>query len=321
MRDETQFLPELRGQRMLVVASTGGHLAQAARWAAALQLSPDSSFVSFDTAQSRALLDGKNTFFVDYVPSRGWRQMLSACRRMWQHFNVAGSYSGVLTTGAAVALAAWPVARRHGIQLHYIESVSRFDGPSMTGRVMRRLPGVTTWAQHEYGRNGWGKAPSLLDTYVASMPRSAKDRPLRVLITLGTIRPYRFDRAVDAVLGALRQDDDVIWQLGTTSRDDLPGAAHAEIPGDRMRELMREVDVVVTHAGVGTVLELLDAGQVPIVFTRDARLGEHVDGHQGQISRHLERAELAVVGDAGLTRLDLLVAAGGTVERRTLQKG
>jgi UDP-N-acetylglucosamine transferase subunit ALG13 len=43
---------------------------------------------------------------------------------------------------------------------------------------------------------------------------------------------------------------------------------------------MREADVVVTHAGVGSVLCAREAGHVPVVVPRLHRYDEHVDDHQ-----------------------------------------
>src|SRR5690349_14751919 len=65
-------LAELAGKRALAVASTGGHLAQAVRWQSRLGLSADSMFVTFENAQSTALLARKPHAFVPYVKPRDW---------------------------------------------------------------------------------------------------------------------------------------------------------------------------------------------------------------------------------------------------------
>ncbi|MDF2993701.1 MAG: glycosyl transferase, partial [Microbacterium sp.] len=124
------------------------------------------------------------------------------------------------------------------------------------------------------------------------------DRPLRVFVTLGTIRPYRFDRAVDAILPLLRKDDEVAWQLGDSMRDGLPGDVHDSMPNPRVRELIDWADVVVTHAGVGSIVDVLDAGKAPVIATRSARHNEHVDDHQQDIAGEITERGLGV-------RLDL----------------
>jgi len=56
---------------------------------------------------------------------------------------------------------------------------------------------------------------------------------------------------------------------------------------------MRAADVVVTHAGVATIVDAVRAGHRPIVVARRHHLGEHVDDHQLQIVAALE--ELGMV--------------------------
>ena len=45
----------------------------------------------------------------------------------------------------------------------------------------------------------------------------------------------------------------------------------------------RAADVVITHSGVGTILQLLGDGISPVVVPRRKQHGEHVDDHQLQI--------------------------------------
>ncbi len=77
---------------------------------------------------------------------------------------------------------------------------------------------------------------------------------------------------------------------------------------------MREADVVVAHAGVGTALAALEVGKCPVLVPRRLAHGEHVDDHQTQIAGELSRRGLALTVDADALTLDhLLEAAGRTV--------
>ncbi len=61
----------------------------------------------------------------------------------------------------------------------------------------------------------------------------ASPGPLNILVTLGTIAPYRFDRAVDAVLSLIREGDEVTWQLGrhaSARRSARPGLRPGRTP-------------------------------------------------------------------------------------------
>ena len=57
---------------------------------------------------------------------------------------------------------------------------------------------------------------------------------------------------------------------------------------------MTDADVVVTHAGTGSVMLALSLGKIPIVAPRYARLGEHVDDHQHQLVEALVESGLVV---------------------------
>jgi UDP-N-acetylglucosamine transferase subunit ALG13 len=79
---------------------------------------------------------------------------------------------------------------------------------------------------------------------------------------------------------------------------DLAGQTHGIMDAAQFEELARSADVVVTHAGVGTLLQLLEWGVHPVVVIRRAARGEHVDDHQEQIGQLLREAGLAIVVEA-----------------------
>jgi beta-1,4-N-acetylglucosaminyltransferase len=49
---------------------------------------------------------------------------------------------------------------------------------------------------------------------------------------------------------------------------------------DVMLERLRAADVVVTHAGCGSLFDAMSLGQTPVVVPRLERFGEHVNDHQ-----------------------------------------
>ena len=77
-------------------------------------------------------------------------------------------------------------------------------------------------------------------------------------------------------------------------------------------------DVVITHAGVGTILQLLDLGVFPLVAPRLAVHREHVDDHQMQIARELDRFGLATVARAAELDRDSIASAAS---RRVIPVG
>ncbi|MCZ2858461.1 glycosyltransferase [Blastococcus sp. VKM Ac-2987] len=281
----------LRGKRALLVASTGGHLAQIVRWSERFGLRPDSVFATFDSEQSRSLLRGRDVVTLDYVPPRGLKPAFRAAVRLHRETR-RERFDVVLSTGAAVGISAYAIGQLRRLPVVYIESVSRFDGPSATGRILEKLPRIQRYSQHAgwADRPGWRLGPSLLDDYTAvpapdRAPRGEDGR--RVFVSLGTIKPFRFDALVDAVRKQLRPGDTVTWQLGVTTRDDLPGNVNQELRAEEFDRLLTDSDVFVTHSGVGTLLRALELGVRPVVVPRLAARGEHVDDHQLQVAREL----------------------------------
>jgi UDP-N-acetylglucosamine--N-acetylmuramyl-(pentapeptide) pyrophosphoryl-undecaprenol N-acetylglucosamine transferase len=111
-----------------------------------------------------------------------------------------------------------------------------------------------------------------------------------IFATVGT-HGQPFTRFLDALAGL---DDDVVVQYGHNPRPAGVHEAVAFMPFDELNARMREADVVVTHAGVGSVLCARQAGHVPVVVPRLHRYGEHVDDHQLQITTEMEAAGMVV---------------------------
>lgn len=290
--------------RLVLAASTGGHLAQLSRIAPSLGAGDDSLWVTFDSPQSRSLLAGRDVLYVPYVAPRDLRAALGARRLIDERVAQGGRrYDGVASTGAALAVSAFTAWHARKLPHLYIESVSRTSGPSLTGRIVERAHLASLRTQHQAWEGGrWRYEGSVLDEY-ATEPASIRPpaRP-RVFVTLGTIRPYRFDALIDAVLRTGLANEDTVWQLGVTDRTDLPGTVASQIPATEFEHYARTADVVVTHAGVGTIMQLLDWGKSPVVVPRRKAAGEHVDDHQALITALLRERGLGV--ERGVDELD-----------------
>lgn len=314
-RTDIRKFTDVFGERpkILWVASSGGHVAQAHRIERLLGMNPDSMWVTFDVPQTRSLLQGRRVAHVGYVAPRDMRAAWAAARGIGaiarrEHFDF------VVSTGAAIAFFGLPIRAIVGrTPVVYVESLARSQGPSLTGKLMRVAPRVQTYTQYtSWERGAWSYTGTILDSFEAQKNQHGIVR--NVFVTLGTIRPYRFDRLVDAVLKVLEPSDRVTWQLGVTQRSDLPGVAHTELPGSEMNRLMAEADVIITHSGVGSILAALELGKSPVVAVRRGELDEHVDDHQQYIADVVAERSLARQLDLSApSRETLEVAAATTV--------
>jgi UDP-N-acetylglucosamine transferase subunit ALG13 len=289
----------------LLVASTGGHLAELVLLAP--RLSPSSGedlWVTFDSQQSRTLLADNPVQYVRDTPPRDWRSVIAnamTARRIFKTMPV----EAVVSNGAGVALSFLPLARAAGIPVHYIECSARTDGPSLTGRILQRIPGIHLYTQHpELAGRQWKYAGSVFDSYECirlTTPPSVR----KVVITIGTL-DFSFRRLLDHLKQILPGETDVVVQAGPDSdRIDWPGArVEAMMAPDELSSLIRQADVVVTHGGVGSALMAFEAGKSPLMIPRRKMYAEHVDDHQTQIARQFGQRGLAVMVDASAVDLD-----------------
>ena len=81
--------------------------------------------------------------------------------------------------------------------------------------------------------------------------------------------------------------DELVVQHGFSPPPQRARCAVGFMPFDEMVACFEAADVVITHAGVGSVLSAVRAGHAPIVVPRLRRLGEHVDDHQVEFARAL----------------------------------
>ncbi len=293
----------------LLVASTGGHLKELHHLYKRLSgVGGPFRWVTFDTPQSRSLLDGET---VDFAPFVGGRDPVNVLRNLSDARDILRTYDvdTVVSTGSAVALPYFALARFRRLRCHYIESAARSDGPSVTGRLMSRIPGVYLYTQYPvWAGKRWLYRGSVFDAFEpAASVHEQISQLKRVVVTLGTYRGYGFPRLIERLLEILPPETDVLWQTGDTDTSGFGFSGHYALPERDLTQAMREADVVISHAGVGTALAALEVGKCPLLVPRRLSLGEHVDDHQIQVARELGNRGLAVSVDADDLRYDDLI--------------
>jgi UDP-N-acetylglucosamine--N-acetylmuramyl-(pentapeptide) pyrophosphoryl-undecaprenol N-acetylglucosamine transferase len=174
----------------LLVASTGGHLKQLHRLHRRLEgVEGPFRWATFDTPQSRSLLEGETVEFVRFVGGRDPLNVLSnapsAYRLLRDH-----EVQAIVSTGSSMALPFFALARARRLSCHYIESAARSDGPSASGRLMGRIPGVFLYTQYPgWAGDRWKYRGSVFDSFAAAdRSEKAPEGLARVVVTLGTYR-------------------------------------------------------------------------------------------------------------------------------------
>ena len=137
-----------------------------------------------------------------------------------------------------------------------------------------------------------------------------------IFVAVGT--QLAFDRLIHAVdqWAAARGRQDVFAQVGPTKSPPSHIAWKNFITADEFRARTAQADVVVAHAGMGTIIGALELGKPIIVMPRKASVGEHRNEHQlATARRFLEQGRISVAFDEvelvqKLDALDQLKPAG-----------
>lgn len=302
----------------MLVASSGGHFTQLAElWPRIKDDDEDCLWVTFDSPQTRSML--KHQPLVEYVPYIRPRGISSVLRNMPGAVDFIEKYNidSVISTGSAIALAYLPVCAMRGIPTHYIESATRVDGPSVTGKTLSRVPDIKFYNQHKsWANEQWKFLGSVFDGFKA-IPLEHKPASIkRAVVSVGTMEDYGFRDFFIRLKSFLSKADSVLWQTGSTDVSDLAISGREVVPAHELEHAMSEADVVIAHAGTGTALTSLRMGKRPILVPRDSSHGQHIDDHQFQTAAWLDKKGLALSRKVDeLTEADLFEAAGYKVLR------
>ncbi len=104
-----------------------------------------------------------------------------------------------------------------------------------------------------------------------------------IFVTLGT-QDKKFKRLLDAV-EKLDIDEKIVAQIGSTDFKSEKMELHKFMSKDEFDNYMKEARIIITHAGVGTIIEGLKLHKKMIVSARKKEYKEHVSNHQEQILR------------------------------------
>ena len=298
----------------LLVANDGGHIMQLHTLRPRLGVGDDVVWVTPRTPQTESLLEGERVHWASPCPPRDAKAILrntAATRGLFRQYDVTLAVS----TGAALALAVLPQARARNIETVYIESATRLDSPSLSGRVLSMMPGVRTFSQSTGLTKGhWEYLASPWDLYESAIavPHAIRN----VVVSLGTQEGYGFRRLLERLVPIVPADAEVLWQTGSTDVSGLFIEGRAKVPAQEMARAIREADVVVAHAGTGIALMALENGKLPVLVPRRGLHGEHVDDHQLTIALELSLRDLAVSRDADSLKYgDLELAASRSITK------
>jgi UDP-N-acetylglucosamine transferase subunit ALG13 len=129
-----------------------------------------------------------------------------------------------------------------------------------------------------------------------------------ILVATGASQ-FPFDRLLRSVDG-LAVGERMVVQHGCSAVRPRGADCLDFVPMPELARLVRDARVVVTHAGVGSILLCLTNGRSPVVVPRLARFGETVDDHQLESARRFAGAGLVTLVEDPAELAPALAAAG-----------
>jgi UDP-N-acetylglucosamine transferase subunit ALG13 len=122
-----------------------------------------------------------------------------------------------------------------------------------------------------------------------------------IYVTVGT-DSHDFSRLVRA-MDTAAFGEKVVMQIGNTEYEPKNAEWFRFEKNRVMESFYRKADVIVTHAGAGSIIRSLTNGKIPVVVPRLKEHGEHVNNHQLDIARALgKKGVVVLVEDLALLR-------------------
>lgn len=113
-----------------------------------------------------------------------------------------------------------------------------------------------------------------------------------IFVTLGT-QDKPFNRLLEAVQKQIdnkKIKGKVIVQAGCTKFESKDMEIFDLIPMEDFSKYIEECDLLITHGGVGSIVDALKKDKIVIAAARLAEYGEHVNDHQLQIIKNFGEA-------------------------------
>ena len=106
-----------------------------------------------------------------------------------------------------------------------------------------------------------------------------------IFVTVGT-QDKPFGRLIEAVEQAVLEHkitDEVIVQAGNTKYESKVLNVLNYVPFDEFNNYIDKADIIITHGGVGSILNALKLKKKIIAVPRLSKYGEHINDHQLQV--------------------------------------
>jgi len=119
-----------------------------------------------------------------------------------------------------------------------------------------------------------------------------------------------FKRLIEAVLRiAPRPPQPVVIQHGNTGFIGTGCVAQPFMEMEAFGQIMAQAELLILHAGAGSIIHAVQTGKVPVVMPRLAQYDEIIDDHQLEFARALAQLGRIVVAEEPADLMDAIAEA------------
>ena len=202
----------------------------------------------------------------------------------------------IISTGSEIAIPICYMAKIFGKKVIFIESLCRINNLSGTGKIVSPISDVFL-VQWESLVGKCKKAQykgNVLSTNISPDQNNRLNKKSFIFVTVGTAPFPRLVEKMDEISKTL--EEQVIMQVGKTNYKPKNAEYFNFVEQyEKIRELNKKAKVVISHAGVGSIMTALEEGAPLILVPRLKKYGEHNDDHQSEIAKMLKEQKLAEV--------------------------
>jgi exopolysaccharide biosynthesis glucuronosyltransferase PssE len=110
-----------------------------------------------------------------------------------------------------------------------------------------------------------------------------------IFVTVGSMFPFdRLIRSMDLLVASGELKDEVRSQIGSGAYEPRAMPFQRFMDKAEFDALLERAEMIVSHAGIGSIATALRLGKPMLVVPRRGRLGEHVNDHQVATARKYE---------------------------------
>ncbi len=308
--------------KICLAASGGGHLRQLA------QLKPfyekhDSFLVTQQTPLGLSLSKEMRTHFVSDIAlgkiKRNPKEWIVFARNLLQCYRILRDEKPdlILSTGAGLTFNLLWLSRIYSMRSIFVESIAHVYTPTATGRtMMNRVDAyIVQWEDlHLLYPHSIFAGP--ITATEESQPERTQEE---TFVTVGTHGPFlRLVEEVERLASEGKIPRPLVIQHPGEVSAPHADRVFEDCSADEFEDQLTRSNLVITHAGTGSIFSALEAGCKTIALPRLSKHNEHYDDHQTEILKKLMELG-ALLGSDNVEDLESLLVESKKFRQKNIR--